>query len=310
MIPGLAGAIRKWPVFLVPLALLWFSAGTAEAAPEGEARFRYTHREQEIEVLTYRPATFENGPLLVLFHGATRDASGYLQSGKVLADRFGMLLAVPEFDRRRFDPEAFQEGGVFKNQQPAAPEAWTFTFVRPLVEEIRRRESRPEMPYYLVGHSAGAQFAGRLAAFLPESATRIVVVNAGSLLFPSRELPYPYGFDALPEPLRGDEALRRYLATPLSIYIGTADTGSERLPTGPAARQQGATRIERARHCFEAGRRLAEEHAWPFAWTLVEAEGLDHRSTPMWRHENARTALLGPPQSGEENPATLAPTRQ
>ncbi len=255
--------------------------------------FHYSHRDHSIRVLTHRPEGFEQKRLLVLFHGATRDADSYHRSGRILAERLGMMLAVPEFDRKRFDPEAYQEGGVMKSRQLAAKEEWTFGYVRPLIEAVSRTEGGKPAGVYLVGHSAGAQFVNRMAAMAPEPVERVVVVNAGALVFPTRDLPYPYGFGGLPEALSDDEALKRYLAVPMTLYIGTADTGAKRLPTAGPAMEQGVDRVERTRRCYEMGRKLAEERGWRFAWDLVEAEGLDHRSPPMWKHPLVSRAVLG-----------------
>lgn len=267
-------------------------SGKAQATGKAE-EFRYSHRDTPIRVLTHRPDGFSKGPLLVLFHGATRDADAYHRSGRILAECLGMMLAVPEFDRKRFDPEAYQEGGVMKNGKLAGREDWTFGYVRPLIEAVPRPGGEKPAGVYLVGHSAGAQFVNRMAAMAPEPANRIVVVNAGALVFPTRDLPFPYGFGGLPGELSGDEALKRYLAVPMTLYIGTADTGSERLPTAGPAMKQGADRVERTRRCYEMGRKLAEERGWRFAWDLVEAEGLDHRSPPMWEHPLVTRAVLG-----------------
>ncbi len=267
-------------------------SGKEQAAGKAE-EFRYSHRDIPIRVLTHRPAGFSKGPLLVLFHGATRDADSYHRSGRILAERMGMMLAVPEFDRKRFDPEAYQEGGVMKSGKPVGKEEWTFGYVRPLIEAVSRTEGGKPAGVYLVGHSAGAQFVNRMAAMAPEPVDRIVVVNAGALVFPTRDLPYPYGFGGLPEALSDDEALKRYLAVPMTLYIGTADTGEKTLPTAGPAMKQGADRVERSRRCYEMGRKLAEERGWRFAWDLVEAEGLDHRSPPMWEHPLVSRAMLG-----------------
>ncbi len=245
-------------------------------------------------MLTHHPEEVEEGRLLVLFHGASRDADSYHHSGRVLAERMRAVLAVPEFDRKRFDPEAYQEGGVMRGGKPARPENWTFGYVRPLIDATPWSEGKRPEEVFLVGHSAGAQFVNRMAAMAPEAVSRIVVVNAGALVFPTRELDYPYGFGGLPEEFSNDEAIRRYLAVPMTLYIGTADTGSKQLPDSESARRQGADRVERTRRCYEMGRELAAEHGWHFAWDLVEAEGLDHSSTPMWKHPSAIRAVEGP----------------
>ncbi|MCW1916082.1 alpha/beta hydrolase [Luteolibacter sp. GHJ8] len=203
-----------------------------------------------------------------------------------------MLLVVPEFDRVRFDVEAYQEGGVMRKGKLQPKAQWTFNYLAPLLAQVFEREGR-DLPYYLVGHSAGAQFLGRMAALYPNEAKRMVLVNPGSLIFPDRDQAYPYGFGGLPDELASDTALRRYLAAPLTLYLGTGDVGLKDLSTGKRAMRQGPTRIERGRNCHEEARQLAETKAWALSWKRVEAEGLDHGSRPMWEHANCRLAILG-----------------
>ena len=264
----------------------------SEAKVAGDFEFELQHAGKPVRVFGYKPAAWKDGPLLVLFHGANRDAEGYRKSGRELAEKLGMLLVVPEFDRARFDPDAYQEGGVFlkKKQQPA--EDRTFAYLAPLLAEMNRREGR-ELPYYLVGHSAGAQFICRMAALYPNQAKRMVAVNPGSLVFPDRDQAYPHGFGGLAGDEASDEAIKRYLAVPLTLYLGTGDVGLKYLDTGKAAMKQGATRIERGRNAYAAAKKLAEEKGWPFHWSLVEAEGLEHGCGPMWAHDRCREAFFG-----------------
>lgn len=262
------------------------------AAEKGDFQFGVSHLGKEILVFGFRPASYAGGPLLVLFHGASRNAEGYRNGARELAGQLGMLLVVPEFDRKHFDVEAYQEGGVLKDGKLRPQEEWTFTYLHPLLAELTEREGR-ELPYYLVGHSAGAQFLGRMAALYPNDARRMVLVNPGSLIFPDTAQTFPYGFGGLPESMTSDAAMQRYLAAPLAYYLGTGDVTTQYLSTGKQAMKQGATRIDRGRNCHASGKQLAASKGWSFSWQLVEAEGLEHGSGPMWKHANCRRAILG-----------------
>lgn len=87
---------------------------SAATQASGDFQFECSHHERSIKVFGYRPAAYDGGPLLVLFHGASRNAPGYRDGARKLADKLGMLLVVPEFDRARFDVETYQEGGIMK----------------------------------------------------------------------------------------------------------------------------------------------------------------------------------------------------
>lgn len=267
-------------------------AQKVERTQEGDFQFECRHGERPIQVYGHRPASYSGGPLLILFHGASRNAKGYRDGARDLAAKLGMLLVVPEFDRARFDVAAYQEGGVMKNGELQAKEQWTFTYLQPLLAQVFQREGQ-ELPYYLVGHSAGAQFLGRMAALYPNEAKRMVLVNPGSLIFPDRDQTYPYGFGGLPDELASGTAMQRYLAAPLTLYLGTGDVGLKDLSTGKRAMRQGPTRIERGRNCHEAAKQLAASKTWQLGWKRIEAEGLDHGSRAMWDHANCRLAILG-----------------
>ena len=48
-----------------------------------------------------------------------------------------------------------------------------------LIETVRKMERRSDMPYYLIGHSAGGQFVERLLVFADVKPLRAVAANAG-----------------------------------------------------------------------------------------------------------------------------------
>ena len=278
-------------LLLCVLCFPWSSLGS-ESFPPGKSQLTFQLNGQAIEVFAYRPSNFTNGPLLVVLHGMNRNADDYRDNAIVLADTFGMLVVAPCFDTNRFRSEAYQRGNVLKKGDPQPKSEWTYSFIPKLVEEMRRREGREEMPYYLLGHSAGGQFLVRMAGFLPGEPQRIVAANPGAHLFPTREKPFPYGFGGLPEELGNDAAIRRYLAVPLTLFLGTADTGTANLDQTAEARKQGATRIERGRNCFRYAETLARERGWPFNWSLIEVPGIGHDSRKMFASPQAQAALF------------------
>lgn len=285
------------------LALCLGSAdGAAAPLPVGKSQTTFELKGLPIEVFTYRPAHFSAGPLLVVMHGITRNADDYRDHAVVLAERFGMLVVAPRFDLARFPTDAYQRGGVMGSGGARPQSEWTYSYIPQLVAEVRRREERADMPYYLIGHSAGGQFLARMSGFLPGEPRRIVAANPGAHLFPTRDLPFPYGFGGLPEELSNDAAIQRYLAVPLTLFLGTADTGDHNLDTKPGAMQQGPTRIERGRACFRLAMEVARRNGWSCNWRLVEAEGIAHDATGMFAHAQAGAALFGviKPAAGDQ----------
>jgi hypothetical protein len=125
-------------------------------------------------------------------------------------------------------------------------------------------------------------------------AKRIVAVNPGTVLFPSMEHKYPYGFDELPAELKSDKVMKHYLAQPLTIFVGTADLErTENLSQVPQADKQGRNRVERTTNLYSLGKELAKKKGWEFNWRFIEADGINHTSKGMFSHKNCEKAIFG-----------------
>lgn len=238
-----------------------------------------------IKVFTYKPSLYKDGPLVLVLHGVNRNAEDYRNFAIAVAERFKVLVAAPLFDRERFPSDAYIRGGLLNKDGTLRPrEQWTYALVPQLLAVLRAGEGQPDLPYYLLGHSAGGQFLVRFAAFYPTEAQRIVAGNPGSHLFPRRDWKFGYGFGGLSAEISDDAALQRYLAAPLTLYLGSGDilTDTENLDRSPEALQQGAHRLARGRACFEFAQKLAQERGWAFNWRKVEAPGIGHDGGGMF----------------------------
>lgn len=267
---------------------------TAKPLTAGDAQIEVDTCRGRLTVFTYKPADYADGPLIVVCHGVLRNAQEYRDHARAMADRFGAIVAAPRFPLEQFSIEQYQKGGLKIDGAVQPLESCTWFALPDVVEAIRRREGRAELPCYLIGHSGGAQFLVRLAGFVPTQARRIVVANPGTYLLPSREAPYPYGFGELPDALSDDETLQKYLAQPLTVYLGDADRErDEHLDKLPEAERQGPTRYERGRRAFRQAQELAESRGWKFGWRLVVAPGVGHDHQAMFDHELCWEALFG-----------------
>ncbi len=278
---------------------LFFSAAAVSAAPlqVGVGKIECPNGTEPITVFTYKPPTFREGPLIVVCHGVSRNAEDYRNYAITMAERFGAIVVTPLFDAQRFPSARYQRGGLVGADGKAQPsEAWTYAVIPKIVAHVRTLENKTAaaMPYYLIGHSAGGQFLVRLAAFLPGDAVRIVAANPGSDLFPTRDQDFGYGFGGLPAELNNDDVIRRYLAVPLTFYLGTDDIYPRpSFDDSAAANRQGKHRLERGRNCFEFARKLAAERGWAFNWRKVETPGIGHEAAFMFAAKEAGDALFG-----------------
>lgn len=278
------------------LFLCWVTAfARAEPLPVGPSQIITANAGETLTVFTYKPPTYKGGPLFVICHGVGRNAEDYRNFAITLAERFHAIVVAPLFDKERFPSLRYQRGGLVDKagkMQPA--EAWTYAAIPRLVADVRARENLPGLPYYLIGHSAGGQFLVRLAAFLPGEATRIIAGNPGSHLFPTRDQEFGYGFGGLPSELSGDEIIRRYLAAPLTFYLGTGDiTPEHSFDVSPAGMRQGSSRLARGRACFATAEKLAKERGWAFNWRKVETPGIGHDAALMFAAKEVEDAIFG-----------------
>jgi len=306
-------------LLVILLGIAWPSVGQADPAtglPVGKARGEVVLDGVRLAFHSYKPAIRAGagvqsgaaGPLIVAFHGSDRQTELVRDFLIPLADREHAIIVAPLLDEERFPRWRYQWAGLLEpllkdgktikvgrktRHRLRDAQEWTAGIVLALVDHLRKREGRPDMPYYLVGHSAGAQFIGRLSAFTAHDARRIVLANPGSYLAPTRRRTFPYGFGGLPDDLNKDDALRRYLALPITIYVGTEDRRRKGLDKSPGAERQGKSRYERGREIFRLARETAASKGWPFGWRLVEAPGVGHNSQDMYGAPTALEALFG-----------------
>jgi dienelactone hydrolase len=243
-------------------------------------------------VFTYRPPNCTRPGLLFVFHGNGRTAARYRDYARPLADRACLVVMAPLFDKGRFSSRRYHRGGIVRKGRVRPRDQWTVTMVAGLVDWGRRREGRPDMPYYLFGHSAGGQFLSRVAAFAPPpGVARIVIANSSSHVAASLDEPAPYGMGDVFEVTEAEARLQTYLNLPVTIYLGEEDTGSKDLHNNRAARRQGSQRLERGESVFQAAQNLAREKGWAFNWKLVKVSNVGHSARLMLKAAQAPEAF-------------------
>ena len=265
------------------------TSGSAEPIPIGNGRQAVHVDGTHLTIFTYRPAC-PDPSLLVVFHGIARNAADYRDYARTLADRDCLLVVAPLLDKRAFPRWRYQRGGIVRDGVVQKPGDWTGRLVPALVDWVRRQEGKP-LAYSLLAHSAGAQFLDRLAAFVPTEAKRIVVANPGSYVFPGLDIAAPYGLGKVYAGADGEAELKRYLAQPLTIYLGEGDTREDDRDNSPDALAQGTSRHQRGVNAFNAGKALARARGWPFKWRLVELPGVGHSARKMFAAPQASAAL-------------------
>jgi poly(3-hydroxybutyrate) depolymerase len=265
--------------------------------PAGRGSLTVGIGDHSLTVFTYKPRDYAGGPMLFVFHGMGRTAENYVKYAMPLADRRKLLVVAPLFDADHFPGKVYNLGGVKVDGKLLPREEWIYQRVPEIIQNVRAREGKANLPYYMIGHSAGAQFVMRYAALMPAGAVRMVSANPGSDLFPRQDWEFGYGFGGLPADSGDDAAMQRYLAAPFTLYLGLADTDPQHpeLDKSAAAEREGRFRLERGRACFAFARKLADERGWNFNWRKVEVPGIAHSGKEMLQAKEADDALFGAP---------------
>lgn len=269
------------PMLLFAILVVLFPI-EANARQFGDGRDTAVLLGENITIYTYRPSGCAEPALLFVFHGNGRTASNYRDYARPLADRACLLVFAPLFDRDRFPNWSYHRGGIEDSGDIRPRVSWTVVAVRQLAEWARRRQGRPDAPYYLFGHSAGGQFLSRVAAFEPPSdAQRIVIANPSTHVTASLLEQAPHGFGGVFEEAEAETQLRAYLDLPITIYLGENDTSDEDLHDSKPARRQGEHRLDRGVKVFRVAQSTAAENGWAFGWKLVIAPGTGHSAEDM-----------------------------
>lgn len=282
------GAFRHIAATIGAMALLSHSL-SAEPIRAGVAEERVRFGNVALEVTTYRPDC-QDPSLLLAFHGLNRNMDATVKSARQLADRFCMIVVAPHFDRETFRSWAYQRGGIVRRNRVLPASEWTVQYVPRLVRWAERREGR-ELNLEMIGHSAGAQFLSRVAAFTETGAQRIVIANPSSHVFASLDIDAPFGLGGVYRGAEAEARLRDYLARPITILLGARDTGDRDLGDSEDARAQGENRLERGRNAFAAARGVAQGRGYPFNWQLVIVQGVGHSSRGMYGSPEAASVF-------------------
>jgi len=282
-----------WTGPLAALAMLLMICGPASAQiPSGRAQQTVNLGGMPMEVFTYRPARCSNPSLLLVFHGLNRNASGYRNYARPIANKLCMIVIAPLFDRQRFPSALYQRGGIMEGRTVLPANRWTGRLALSAVAWARQQEGAT-LDYSFIGHSAGGQFLSRVAAFVPITAKRIVIANPSTHVMPNLQVRAPYGMGGVFQGNAAQSALRRYLEAPVTIYLGEEDEDPEdsTLAKSRNAMAQGRNRHERGLNAFKQGVATAIANNWRFNWRLVELPGVGHSARGMFEADEAIRAL-------------------
>ena len=111
--------------------LLAASRATAGPIPTGLSHLEVGSGTNLITVFTYKPESYRDGPLVVVFHGLLRNAEDYCRNCIPLAESNHVIIAAPLFSKDEFDNEEYQRGGVLRHGVLQPRGNWSYSRLPP-----------------------------------------------------------------------------------------------------------------------------------------------------------------------------------
>lgn len=227
------------------------------------------------------PNTF----ILVSVHGVHRRAQEHFDAFAPAIRAMGGCLCTPLFSRDAF-PDYQRLGRPGRGLRADLA----------LLDALRQR-LRPygleDAKIHLFGHSGGGQFVHRFVMVHPESVASYALSAPGWYTFPDELTNYPKGLAAPPGGMAALQ-LDRFLRVPGCVFVGANDTrrGTTLRRHEDIDRQQGQTRLERARRWVAAMNRSAGERGLGKAIQLHELADAGHSFQGLVRRAHLHDKVL------------------
>lgn len=258
----------------------------------GSGSFEYNYSQSSfsktLSVFYFIPENLvEETPILLVFHGANRNASTYRDALINKATEKGVIVIVPEFSEVAFPGgNAYNLGNVYQNGEQPSPETqnlepdWTFSIIEPLFDFVRIQLQNTNTTYAMYGHSAGAQFVHRFLLFKPENRVEKSVVSAaGWYTFPNKNINFPYG---LKNSILENRSTASFFEETIFVQVGENDNNPNEtgLRRNTQADLQGIHRLERATNFFGFASQKAAQENHIFNWSFHSISNANHNLIP------------------------------
>jgi pimeloyl-ACP methyl ester carboxylesterase len=261
---------------------------------------------------TYVPTTVPEKPeILVLVHGtppedetAEVNARYYLTNWLDFAEKHGFILIAPAFNQADFSSRQGAHAlggyrGLFGRKISA--DEWVLRLVTAYQQVFGLANGQ----FYLYGHSAGGQFAGRFLVMHPDFVKKVVITSAATYPQPTTEVAWPFGMGTLHTDVQWDTETikhvdivpdrRKWLAAtqvPLTVIVGLNDTAE--LPSALIPGQKGRNRYIIARNWIKDMAAFAEADGLESHFKLEIIPGQGHSMAGLIPYSQKALVSLTP----------------
>jgi pimeloyl-ACP methyl ester carboxylesterase len=241
--------------------------------------------------------------MVVSVHGRSRNADQHVRLLAAQCEMHGVVLVAPIFSAEQHpDYQRLGRAGRGKRADNA---------LNMIVAEAAAITGAPADRFHLFGFSGGAQFAHRYLMANPHRVAAAVIASAGWYTFPDATRRFPYGIrlsKTLPN-VRFDA--EEFLSVPVTVIVGEHDdsqAGFRR--TARLDREQGVTRVERARSWVKAMQMSATAHHLNSMVSYEEIANCNHSfQRSILRGglgDRVFRALMGPPSVSTHEQRVIA----
>lgn len=259
--------------------------------PKGTNSFLFKAHEslvnKPVKIFYHIPTGIDmvTAPIVMVFHGMSRNADDYRDYWISSADKYGFMIFCPEFTKELYPSDSdsnnqYNLGNMITSGNLNPKEVWTFTIVNPIFDRIKLATANESESFYMFGHSAGSQFVHRCLTFLPEvKVKKAVTANAGWYTMPDFDVVYPYGLEAS---FLHSDSLPQLFEREIIVLLGTADTlRTSSLRQSALADDQGVNRFERGHYYFNWSSSYASENGLVFNWSIIDVPNVGHSGSAM-----------------------------
>lgn len=182
----------------------------------------------------------------VSVHGISINAENHAIMLAPFAQRGGFLLVAPVFSKEhcpQYNLFGDADGGFRGDKR-----------LLEILDEVTERTGVSSERFFLMGYSAGGQFAHRFIMNYPRRIRAAAISSPGFYTFPQEDVEYPFGLRGMEERIGRAYDEKAFLSLPILVNVGDQDV--LRTPNlfqrEDVDAQQGMNRVERAKRWFDA----------------------------------------------------------